>query len=178
LTGIRRRGRLGLRMTIAVTSSIVRWCRVGVLRRAPDVAKGRDGAARTPQGARMCGRVRSSSGYSEIKIALKFDLGAPAPNFEADWKKPPTLVAMRSEDGKRIPKMRRWCLLPRSLVGGRRDSGPRHAADRGHPLAPRRSALSTCCGRRDAHLPSPRRSSKRGRELRLLALRSCHSRGY
>ena len=48
-------------------------------------------------------------------LALKFDLAAPAPNFEADWNKPPTapmLVAIRSEDGKRVPKMMRWGLLP------------------------------------------------------------------
>jgi putative SOS response-associated peptidase YedK len=40
---------------------------------------------------------------------------APAPNFEADWNKPPTapmLVAIRSVDGKRTPKMMRWGLLP------------------------------------------------------------------
>ena len=63
----------------------------------------------------MCGRVRLSSDYSEIKIKLKFDLDAPAPNFEADWNKPPTapmLVAIRSVDGKRMPKMMRWGLLP------------------------------------------------------------------
>jgi putative SOS response-associated peptidase YedK len=39
---------------------------------------------------------------------------APAPNFEADWNKPPTapmLVAIRSVDGKRTPKMMRWGLL-------------------------------------------------------------------
>jgi putative SOS response-associated peptidase YedK len=63
----------------------------------------------------MCGRVRLSSDYSEIKIALKFDLNAPAPNFKPDWNKPPTepmLVAIRSEDGRRIPKMMRWGLLP------------------------------------------------------------------
>jgi putative SOS response-associated peptidase YedK len=63
----------------------------------------------------MCGRVRLSSDYSEIKIKLKFDLEAPAPNFTADWNKPPTepmLVAIRSESGKRIPKMMRWGLLP------------------------------------------------------------------
>lgn len=63
----------------------------------------------------MCGRVRLSSDYSEIKIKLKFDLDAPAPNFKADWNKPPTepmLVAIRSEGGKRIPKMMRWGLLP------------------------------------------------------------------
>ncbi len=63
----------------------------------------------------MCGRVRLSSDYSEIKIKLKFDLEAPAPNFELDWNKPPTapiLVAIRSQDGRRIPKMMRWGLLP------------------------------------------------------------------
>jgi putative SOS response-associated peptidase YedK len=62
----------------------------------------------------MCGCVRLSSDYSEIKIKLKFDVDAPAPNFEADWDKPPTapmLVAIRSVDGKRTPKMMRWGLL-------------------------------------------------------------------
>jgi putative SOS response-associated peptidase YedK len=63
----------------------------------------------------MCGRVRLSSDYSEIKIKLKFDAGAAAPNYAPDWNKPPTepmLVAIRSEDGKRIPRMMRWGLLP------------------------------------------------------------------
>jgi putative SOS response-associated peptidase YedK len=63
----------------------------------------------------MCGRVRLSSDYSEIKIKLKFDARAPAPNYAPDWNKPPTepmLVAIRSEDGKRIPRMMRWGLLP------------------------------------------------------------------
>jgi len=63
----------------------------------------------------MCSRVRLSSDYSEIKIALKFDLETAAPNFKPDWNKPPTepmLVAIRSEDGRRIPKMMRWGLLP------------------------------------------------------------------
>ena len=63
----------------------------------------------------MCGRVRLSSDYSEIKITLKFDLDAPAPNFEREWNLPPTrpmLVAIRSVDGKRTPKMMRWSLLP------------------------------------------------------------------
>jgi hypothetical protein len=53
----------------------------------------------------------ASTDYSEIKIRLMFDPAAPAPNFEADWNKPPTapmLVAIRSEDGKRMPKMMRW----------------------------------------------------------------------
>jgi len=63
----------------------------------------------------MCGRVRLSSDYSEIKIKLKFDAAAAAPNFEADWNKPPTapmLVAIRSQDGKRTPKMMKWGLIP------------------------------------------------------------------
>jgi putative SOS response-associated peptidase YedK len=63
----------------------------------------------------MCGRVRLSSDYSEIKIKLKFAPDSVAPNFEADWNKPPTtpmLVAIRSEDGKRIPKMMKWGLIP------------------------------------------------------------------
>jgi hypothetical protein len=29
----------------------------------------------------------SSSDYSEIKIELKFNLAAPAPNFKPDWNK-------------------------------------------------------------------------------------------
>jgi putative SOS response-associated peptidase YedK len=63
----------------------------------------------------MCGRVRLSSDYSEIKIKLKFAPDSVAPNFEADWNKPPMtpmLVAIRSEDGKRIPKMMKWGLIP------------------------------------------------------------------
>ena len=63
----------------------------------------------------MCGRVRLSSDYSEIKIKLKFDPDSPAPNFEREWNLPPTepvLVAIRSVDGKRTPKMMRWGLLP------------------------------------------------------------------
>jgi SOS response associated peptidase (SRAP) len=64
----------------------------------------------------MCGRVRLSSDYSEIKIRLKFAPDAPAPNFEPDWNKPPTadmLVAIRSVDGKRAPKLMKWGLIPR-----------------------------------------------------------------
>ena len=65
----------------------------------------------------MCGgRVRLSSDYSEIKIKLKFDLdilrrrtlrliGISRPTA-------PMLVAIRSVDGKRRPKMMRWGLLP------------------------------------------------------------------
>jgi len=41
------------------------------------------------------------------KIKLKFDSGYPAPNIPASWNVCPTdpmLVAVRSQDGKRIPQ--------------------------------------------------------------------------
>jgi putative SOS response-associated peptidase YedK len=63
----------------------------------------------------MCGRVRLSSDYSEIKIRLKFAPNSAAPNFEPDWNKPPTapmLVAIRSVNGERMPKMMKWGLIP------------------------------------------------------------------
>jgi putative SOS response-associated peptidase YedK len=63
----------------------------------------------------MCGRVRLDNDYSEIKISLKFAPDAPAPNYEADYNKPPTmpmLVAMRSVDGRRVPQMMKWGLIP------------------------------------------------------------------
>jgi putative SOS response-associated peptidase YedK len=63
----------------------------------------------------MCGRVRLSSDYSEIKIRLKFAPNSVAPNFEPDWNKPPTapmLVAIRSVNGERVPKMMKWGLIP------------------------------------------------------------------
>src|SRR5262245_20898882 len=63
----------------------------------------------------MCGRVRLSTDYSETKIKLKFDPGYPAPNIPASWNVCPTdpmLVAVRSQDGKRIPQQMRWGLVP------------------------------------------------------------------
>lgn len=63
----------------------------------------------------MCGRVRLAADYSEIKIRLKFAPDSMAPNFEPDWNKPPTapmLVAIRSVDGQRVPKMMKWGLIP------------------------------------------------------------------
>jgi hypothetical protein len=63
----------------------------------------------------MCGRVRLASDYSEIKIRLKFAPNSVAPNFEPDWNKPPTapmLVAIRSVNGERVPKMMKWGLVP------------------------------------------------------------------
>jgi putative SOS response-associated peptidase YedK len=63
----------------------------------------------------MCGRARLSTDYSEIKIRLAFDLDAPAPNFDVNWNLAPTepmLVAIRSEAGKRVPRMMKWGLIP------------------------------------------------------------------
>ena len=54
----------------------------------------------------MCGRTRLSTDYSETRIKLKFDPEYPAPNIPASWNVCPTdpmLVAVRSQDGERIP---------------------------------------------------------------------------
>jgi putative SOS response-associated peptidase YedK len=61
----------------------------------------------------MCGRTRLSTDYSETRIKLKFDY--PAPNVPASWNVCPTdpmLVAIRNQDGKRIPQQMRWGLVP------------------------------------------------------------------
>jgi putative SOS response-associated peptidase YedK len=63
----------------------------------------------------MCGRVRLSTDYSETKIQVKFDAAYPAPNIPASWNVCPTdpmLVAVLSQDGKRIPQQMRWGLVP------------------------------------------------------------------
>ena len=63
----------------------------------------------------MCGRARLSTDYSETRIKLKFDPDHPAPNVPASWNVCPTdpmLVAVRSQDGKRIPQQMRWGLVP------------------------------------------------------------------
>jgi hypothetical protein len=74
----------------------------------------------------MCGRVRLSSDYSEIKNRLKFAPDSPAPNYEPDWNKPPTadmLVAIRSIDGKRVAKITKWGLVPRWAKDQKRVEG-------------------------------------------------------
>src|SRR5882762_3738473 len=63
----------------------------------------------------MCGRARLSTDYSETRIKLKFDPDYPAPNIPASWNVCPTdpmLVAVRSQDGKRITQQMRWGLVP------------------------------------------------------------------
>jgi len=63
----------------------------------------------------MCGRPRLSTDYSETKIKLQFDPGYPASNIPASWNVCPTdpmLVAVRSQDCKRVPQQMRWGLVP------------------------------------------------------------------
>jgi putative SOS response-associated peptidase YedK len=63
----------------------------------------------------VCGRARLSTDYSETRIKLKFDGDYPAPNIPASWNVRPTdpmLVAVLSQDGKRIPQQMRWGLVP------------------------------------------------------------------
>src|SRR5262245_61089174 len=63
----------------------------------------------------MCGRARLSTDYSETRIKLRFDPEYPAPNIPASWNVCPTdpmLVAVRSQDGKRVPQQMRWGLVP------------------------------------------------------------------
>jgi putative SOS response-associated peptidase YedK len=64
----------------------------------------------------MCGRVRLPNDYSEIKIRLRFDDLAPAPNLRASWNIAPTqdlLTAIRdSASGARVPALMRWGLVP------------------------------------------------------------------
>lgn len=63
----------------------------------------------------MCGRARLADDWSEIKIRLKFDPDAPAPNYEFNHNLPPTgrmMTAIRSVEGKRTPRMMTWGLIP------------------------------------------------------------------
>ncbi len=63
----------------------------------------------------MCGRIRLAKDYSELKIKLRFDPDWPAPNLPPRWNIPPTTPVLTavSENGKRIPRVARWGLLPR-----------------------------------------------------------------
>ena len=64
----------------------------------------------------MCGRARLPTDYSEIKIQLRFDLAAPAPNLRPSWNIAPTqqmLTAIHPEpQGGRVPALMRWGLIP------------------------------------------------------------------
>lgn len=54
----------------------------------------------------MCGRVRLGTDFSQIRIKLKFDKAAAAPNVPASWNVCPTdpMVFAVREDEKRIPQ--------------------------------------------------------------------------
>jgi hypothetical protein len=83
----------------------------------------------------MCGRVRLPTDYSEIKIRLRFDATAPAPNVAPSWNTPPTgdmLVATYTADGKRISEV----MLSRNDGSAQRtsESSPR-GAYRAFPFA-------------------------------------------
>jgi putative SOS response-associated peptidase YedK len=64
----------------------------------------------------MCGRVRLSTDFSQIKIRLKLDDIYPAPNYPARWNIPPTAkllcVVRDPERGTRRAEMMRWGLIP------------------------------------------------------------------
>ncbi len=63
----------------------------------------------------MCGRARLITDYSEIRIELRFDEAAPAPNFKPSWNIAPgadLLVALRGDSGTRVPALMRWGLIP------------------------------------------------------------------
>lgn len=64
----------------------------------------------------MCGRVRLPEDYSEIKIRLRFDDLAPAPNLRPSWNIAPTqdlLTAIRDPaSGARLSALMRWGLIP------------------------------------------------------------------
>jgi putative SOS response-associated peptidase YedK len=64
----------------------------------------------------MCGRVRHSTEFSQIKIRLTLDDIYPAPNFAPRWNIPPTqpllCVVRDAETEKRRPLMMRWGLIP------------------------------------------------------------------
>jgi putative SOS response-associated peptidase YedK len=64
----------------------------------------------------MCGRVRLSSEFSEIRIRMKLDPDSPAVNFGPRWNLPPSdnllCVVRDSERGTRKAGLMRWGLIP------------------------------------------------------------------
>src|SRR5580704_2484622 len=114
---MRLRGdRGGERRCAADVHAPLRWRNIRSKTAREKGAAGRSGIS--PDAPYIVHHVRSrrlSSDYSEIKIKLKFDPTSPAPNYAADWNKAPTepmLVAIRSMDGARVPKMMKWGLIP------------------------------------------------------------------
>jgi putative SOS response-associated peptidase YedK len=64
----------------------------------------------------MCGRVRLSSEFSQIRIRMNLDPDFPALNFAARWNLPPSenllCVVRDSERGTRKAGLMRWGLIP------------------------------------------------------------------
>jgi len=64
----------------------------------------------------MCGRVRLSSDFSEIKLLFSLPPERPAPNFAPNWNAAPTdnlpIVRYDSEANERSLDLMRWGLIP------------------------------------------------------------------
>ena len=64
----------------------------------------------------MCGRVRLSSEFSQIKVRLRIDGSFPAPNYPPRWNLPPSenllCVVRDRECGTRKAGLMRWGLIP------------------------------------------------------------------
>ena len=64
----------------------------------------------------MCGRVRLSTDFSEIKIAFRIPPEWPVPNFAPTWNLAPTdpipIVRRDRDDGQRRLDVVRWGLIP------------------------------------------------------------------
>ena len=64
----------------------------------------------------MCGRVKLSTDFSEIKIAFRIPPERPAPNFAPSWNVAPTdslpIVRYDAKAGERSLDLMRWGLVP------------------------------------------------------------------
>jgi len=64
----------------------------------------------------MCGRVKLSTDFSEIKVAFRIPPERPAPNFAPSWNVAPTdslpIVRYDSKAGERSLDLMRWGLMP------------------------------------------------------------------
>src|ERR1700722_16111549 len=64
----------------------------------------------------MCGRVKLSTDFSEIKVAFRIPPERPAPNFAPSWNVAPTdslpIVRYDTKAGERSLDLMRWGLVP------------------------------------------------------------------